>query len=264
MAEALHTFVVPAHGQSPHLGDCLASLRAQRVPSRILLATSTPSPWLQALADQHDVPLHVHGPNAGIGRDWNAALAAVETPWATLAHQDDVYLPDFSAASLALAQSVPDTSLVLTGYAELLPDGTQRRNSAMLAVKRVLLELGFMNAPAVRATAAKQRLLRFGCPIPCPSVTLRVDTGQPLFREDLRLNLDWDAWLRLAAGEGAFAYDRDVLMLHRIHAGSETSAGILGGARAREDLMMFERLWPKPVARLLARAYAASYATGER
>ena len=259
MSRELHTFVVPAHGQSPHLDACLASLRSQRAASRILVATSTPSSWLESLVAEHGVPLHVHGPNVGIGRDWNVALAAVETPWATLAHQDDIYLPGFTAASLALAEAMPDAVLVLTGYAELLPDGSERRNSPMLAIKRLLLELGFLNAPVARTSAAKQRLLRFGCPIPCPSVTLRVDRGLPLFREDLRLNLDWEAWLRLAAGEGAFAYYRDVLMLHRIHAGSETSAGILGGARAQEDLMMFERLWPKPVARLLARAYAASY-----
>lgn len=264
MSREMHTFVVPAHGQSPHLGACLASLRTQRTPSRILISTSTPSPWLQALADEHGVPVRVHGPNAGIGRDWNAALAAVETPWATLAHQDDLYLPEFAAASLALAEATPDAVLLLTGYAELLSDGSQRRNSPMLVVKRLLLELGFLNAGAIRAPAAKRRLLRFGCPIPCPSVTLRVDRRLPLFREDLRLNLDWDAWLRLAAGAGAFAYDREVRMLHRIHMGSETSAGILGGARAREDLMMFERLWPKPIARLLARGYAASYATGGR
>ena len=83
------------------------------------------------------------------------------------------------------------------------------------------------------------------------------------FREDLKVNLDWDAWLRLAAQPGAFAYVRQTLMLHRIHAGSETSDGIRAGVRAREDLMMFRAQWPAPIARVLARAYAMSYATGD-
>ena len=99
-------------------------------------------------------------------------------------------------------------------------------------------------------------------PVPCPAVTLRARAGLR-FREDLKVNLDWEAWLRLAAQPGTFAYVRQTLMLHRIHAGSETSDGIRAGVRAREDLMMFRAQWPAPIARVLARAYAMSYATGE-
>ena len=255
-----HGFVVPAYGHSPHLVRCLDSLRAQSAPSSVVISTSTPFPELQAIASSYDARLVVHGPNAGIGRDWNQALASANTPWVTLAHQDDVYLPEFTARTMALARATPDALLVLTDYAELLDDGSERRNSVMLGIKRLLLELGFLGASSVRTRAAKQRLLRFGCPIPCPSVTLRADRTALRFREDLKVNLDWEAWLRLAAAEGAFAYSRDVSMLHRIHGGSETSAGIRGGVRAQEDLMMFETLWPAPVARLLARAYAYSYA----
>jgi len=33
--------------------------------------------------------------------------------------------------------------------------------------------------------------------------------------------------------------------------------------RAREDIAMFERFWPAPIARLLARLYAVGYEAGE-
>jgi hypothetical protein len=66
----------------------------------------------------------------------------------------------------------------------------------------------------------------------------------------------------LAVQPGAFAYARHTLMLHRIHPGSETSDAIRAGVRAREDLMMFQSLWPAPVARVLAGLYALSYETG--
>ena len=82
------------------------------------------------------------------------------------------------------------------------------------------------------------------------------------FSEDLKVNLDWEAWLRLAGKEGAFVYARERLMLHRIHGTSETSEGIRAGVRAEEDRMMFEALWPLPVARVLARAYSLSYQSG--
>ena len=267
---ATHCFVVPAYGDSPHLRACLDSLRAQTRRSPIVLCSSTPHAGLQALADEYGARLVLHSPNAGIGHDWNAALEQVlpqtGTEWATLAHQDDVYLPEFTRQTLAAAERHPQAVMVMTGYGELIGSGASgdrtRLLSPMLLVKRVLLELGFLGRDAIASPAAKRRLLRFGCPIPCPAVTLRTRAGLR-FREDLKVNLDWEAWLRQAAQPGAFAYVRQTLMLHRIHAGSETSDGIRAGVRAREDLMMFQAQWPAPIARVLARAYAMSYASGD-
>ena len=257
-----HAFAVPAYGRSPHLPDCLASLQAQRMRSTVFVCTSTPYEGLQELVESFGARLIVHGPNRGIGHDWNEALKHVQADWVTLAHQDDVYLPHFAADTVAAIARHPDAKLVLTGYGELL--GEQARTwTPMLAIKRVLLELGFLGREAVSGGSAKRRPLRFGCPIPCPSVTLRRPPDGALFREDMKLNLDWDAWLRLASGPGAFVYLRRTGMLHRIHAASETSEGVRGGARASEDRMMFESLWPKPIAALLARVYAASYEAGQ-
>ena len=73
-ADLSHTFVIPAYGHSVHLRDCLASLRAQTRPSRIVIATSTPFDGLEALAAEFSAELVTHGPNAGIGHDWNFAL----------------------------------------------------------------------------------------------------------------------------------------------------------------------------------------------
>lgn len=259
---ARHCFVVPAYGNSPHLRECLASLARQTQRSMIVIATSTPHDGLATIADEFGARLAVHAPSAGIGSDWNFALAQARTPWVTLAHQDDVYLPTFTERSLALAGTRPNLSLVLTGYGELL--GTQTRTTTpMLMVKRLLLEFGFLGRRIVSTSDAKLRLLRFGCPVPCPSVTLNMAMlGELRFREDLKVNLDWEVWVRLARAEGGFAYVREPLMLHRIHATSETSAAIRQGVRAAEDRMMFDALWPRPIARLLARAYTLSYETG--
>jgi hypothetical protein len=151
---------------------------------------------------------------------------------------------------------------VLTRYGELF-DNRKRARSRMLQVKEILLELGFLGRGAVSRPATKLRLLRFGCAIPCPSVSLNLGVlGQWRFREDLKVNLDWDAWMRLARLPGTFAWAREELMLHRIHATSETSAAVRDGVRAREDRMMFEALWPRPIARLLAHAYTLSYEAG--
>lgn len=151
--------------------------------------------------------------------------------------------------------------LVMTDYMELV-GGRVRRFTPMLVVKRLLQEFAFLGRTSIDG-AARMRLLRWGCSIPCPSVTIRRGgLGQSFYREDLSVNLDWDAWWRLAQAPGTFLRVAEPLMLHRIHATSETSAGVRTGVRAAEDLMMFRRMWPGPVAGFLAKIYALSYEGG--
>lgn len=256
-----HAFVVPAYGESPYLRECLASLCAQDMKSPVFISTSTPSAWLAAAAREHGAALVEHGPNRGIGHDWNQAIEATPAEWVTLAHQDDVYLPCFSRQTLRSVERHPAVDLVMTGYGELA-DGRPRSWTPMLAIKRLLEEQAFLGREVLEHRGAKRRLLAFGCAIACPTVTLRRDRSLGLFREDLKVDLDWDAWLRLADGPGAFARVRQLCMFHRIHAGSETSDGVRAGVRAREDRAVFERLWPAPIARMLARLYAVSYEVG--
>lgn len=258
-----HTFAIPAYGESPYLRDCLASLSTQTSPSEILITTSTPHADLESLAHEFNVRLEVRNGSPGIGRDWNFALSQVRTQWVTLAHQDDLYLPEFTEASMEAARRVVDASLVFTGYREI-SGGAVRPPSAMLMVKRALLELGFLGRAAARTVDDRLRTLRFGCPIPCPAVTLNREAApHARFREDLRVNLDWDMWWRIAKGMGAFAWVRKPLMLHRIHEVSETSVAIRQGVRVTEDREMFKSLWPRPLANLLARAYTLSYERGD-
>lgn len=253
-----HSFVVPAYGRSPHLTSCLASLQRQDRPSQVILSTSTPFEGIERLAVAHGAQLVVHGPNRGIGADWNAAINAARTPWVTIAHQDDIYLPQFSSEVARVAARHPDASLLVTDYRELVGDAPQKP-SGLLKVKKLLLELGFAGRHSVTSCGAKRRLLRFGCPLPCPAVTLGPAATGLAFREDLKVNLDWDAWLRLAGQPGRFCYVRKPLMLHRIHLGSETTTGIRTGIRAAEDMQMFTRIWPPGIARLLAGLYSLSY-----
>lgn len=257
-----HTFVVPAYGHSPHLDACLASLRAQTSGSRIVLSTSTPLPEIGAAAARHDAEVFVHAPNRGIGHDWNMALARSRSDWTTIAHQDDLYHPAYAERLVAAGNRVTGTLLVFCDYAEL--HGTERRpDVALLRLKRVLLELGFLRRDAVASVAGKRRVLRFGSAIPCPAVTLHRNALRVLrFREDLRVNLDWMAWLELAARPGAFVWLRETLMEHRIHAGAQTTIGLLEGVREREDLAVLASIWPQPIAKMIVATYRGIYEAG--
>lgn len=258
-----HAFVVPAYGNSAHLRICLESLRGQDTPtSEIVVSTSTPHEGLLEICVEYGARLHTHTPNRGIAADWNEALNATRCELITLAHQDDIYLPGFLGGTLDAASRGDGVMLVFTGYREYSEEGV-RAPSIALKMKRILVELAFLGGEVADSRFTKTNLLRFGCPIPCPSVTLRRDRLPPDMRFDprYRVNLDWDFWLRLAQlPDAAFACVREPLMLHRIHRGSETSAGIADGTRAREDSELFGRVWPGPVAAMMARAYSRAYA----
>ena len=168
-----HSFVVPAYGDSPHLEACLRSLAAQEEASPVIIATPTPSEEMSRLARRYGATLEINPERNGIGADWNFALASASTAWVTIAHQDDIYLPGFSAATMQAADSDPDAVLVFTGYEELV-DGTARRDTMLLRIKKVLLELGFAGVNRAHSRFFKTNTLRFGCAIPCPAVTLNV------------------------------------------------------------------------------------------
>ena len=51
-----HVYAIPAYGDSPYLESCIKSLKAQNVTSPVILCTSTPSPFLGAMAEKYDLP----------------------------------------------------------------------------------------------------------------------------------------------------------------------------------------------------------------
>lgn len=254
-----HTFVVPAYGHSPHLDACLASLSAQTAKSRIVVTTSTPFHGIDSLAIRHGAAIFVHGPSLGIAHDWNVSLAQSRSTWTTIAHQDDVYHPEYVHRIITAGTGIVDPLIVFSNYAERRSHRIVH-NSGLLRLKRILLELGFLGRTSVSSTAAKRRTLRFGSPIPCPAVTYhRSALGKFRFREDLRVSLDWAAWLDLSATAGAFVWLREVLMEHRIHGASETVAGLRDGARHREDFEILSSIWPRPLARLIMLFFRVAY-----
>jgi glycosyltransferase involved in cell wall biosynthesis len=261
MSAPRHQFVVPAYGQSPYLRDCLRSLAEQLEPSPILLSTSTPFDGLESMAREFGAELHVHGPNRGIVHDWNEGMSRSSATWVTIAHQDDLYLPAFSQTVMAAAEAVPDPILVFTDYAEILESGRIRRNTRLLKIKQLLLQVGFLGRTAIRDRWSKLNTLRFGTPIPCPSVTLRTGPQFPAFEHGFRLNMDWAAWICRAQLPGSFIWVRQELMHHRIHSQSETTDGIAAGHRRNEDLAILQRLWPSPIARMIARTYRIAYSS---
>jgi glycosyltransferase involved in cell wall biosynthesis len=255
-----HAFVVAAYGVSPFLTACLESIATQTLAgSAVLVTTSTPSDALDAVAASHGVPINVNPRRAGIGGDWNYALTACSARYVTIAHQDDVYRPRYIERMLAALSDVPEALIGFSDFDETTESGP-RPAHFNLRLKRFLCHRAFRGRPSIHDRNDKRRLLAWGNPIGCPAVTFdRRNTGDFRFVEDMASNLDWDAWLRLADRAGAFVRVDEALVVRRIHRQSETSALIADRRRIAEDRLMFGRLWPKPVAAMIAAIYRTSY-----
>lgn len=256
---AEHAFVVPAYGDSPYLEACLRSLTAQSAPSRIVVATSTPSPFIESRAKRAGAHYAVN-PRAGggIGGDWNFALSCAERRFVTLAHQDDLYRADFASLTLALFARRPQGALVFTGARHV--DAQGRAHVSKLNAVKSAITTAAMAGTEAAGPLRRRLLLAFGNPVHCSSVTLDVARVSDFrFDETLRSNLDWEAWLRLHKQGATFLRAPEPLVDRRYHPDTETTAVLRDGAREREDLQMFEALWPRPVARAIAFAYRAGY-----
>ncbi len=255
-----HTFAIPVYRSAPNLPTLIESLRAQKgARSEILLASSTPSSDLDAVAKRYVLPLQINPQRIDIAADWNFALGSAHSSLVTLAHQDDVYAPDYVSTLVGAFRRHPSALLAFCDYSEHSPLGPRPTN-INLRIKRTLRRRAFGVRECLTEPGDKMRLLSFGNPICCPSVMLNLATlGEFRFPSGFRSNLDWMAGLDLARRPGGFVYVRDRLVSKGVHPASETTATIANRARAREDRALFDALWPRPVAAALATLYRLAH-----
>lgn len=252
-----HTFAICAYGESPYLEDCVKSLISQRLKSHICLCTATPNAYIEAIATAYNLPLYINEGEKGIGGDWNFALSKAGTPYVTLAHQDDIYERNYTWEMKKALNRSKEPLLLFSNYGEI-KGGKKIQKNRILGVKRLLLAplaLSFFQ----KSMWMRRRILSLGNPICCPSVTyVMKGLPDPVFITSMRSNLDWDAWERVSRLPGEFCYMKKILMYHRIHEGSETSAVIRDNKRTEEDMAIFQRFWGKTMAKMINKCYKNS------
>lgn len=258
-----HAFAICAYGQSPYLEECIASIETQETaPNEAFIATSTPSEWLSDIARKHNLPLYVNPESRGIGADWNYAYEQASADYVTIAHQDDVYLPEYGTQARALLDATSDALIFFSDYAEIR-NGETVTDGTLPRVKRRLLAPLAKEGKA-HSVRARRHALAWGNAICCPSVTFaQANCPHPPFHAGMKSNVDWDTWERLSRMKGAFLYAPQPLMLHRIHEESTTTSLIEENTRGSEDLAMLKRFWPAPIAHAIARAYARGEAAND-
>lgn len=249
---------MPVYGESPHLGALLTSLKEQSQPVEIRVASSNCGPAAMAQLEAHGLSVERHD-GGSIGKDWNEALRHAQTPFVFIAHQDDRYLPDYSARLSALLAASPTAGLAWCEYAVI--DGVGGRGDQKLPlIKRALVEVGTAGRTQLGSERARRWVNAFGPVIGCPTVMFRTNALRDFsFNEELRVNLDWDAWWNLASGQRSWVRSRERLVEIRVHGDAESAAGKESGVRAREDLELLGRYWPAPIARAVQRVMSLAY-----
>jgi len=257
-----HTFAIVAYKESPFLEKTVQSILKQEIKSRVFISTSTPNEWIRKIANDYQLPLYVNTGKAGIAGDWEFALSSASTPYVTLAHQDDIYLPNYSGVIEAIFTKYPDTLIAFSDYREIDDTDSIRKLNKDIRIKHILL-WPFLFQQSLKGRGSKLSILRMGNPVCAPSITYNVPAlgSTHLFNFELALALDWDAWIRMTNIKGRFCYSPKPIVYHRVHNATETTAGISSGRRYEEDLMIFSKLWPNRIAKALAKFYAESYKT---
>ena len=252
------TFVICAYGECPYLEEAVRSLKRQTVQAKILLSTSTPNDFVRDICAKHDIELRIN-PEGGQIRDYNFAMAQADTDLVMLMHQDEVLSRYFVEEVLKGLNSVKRPIIAFTDYIEMHNDVPDEKPSRIVKIKRLLLSP--MKMPGLGATVFGKRLIqRLGDPITHPSVVcVKAEMPEPVFREQYRASMDWDLWERLSRQEGAFVYIPRVLLRHRMNEDNQTAKLIqTTNARYEEELEIFKRFWPAPVAKAIMHFYSAA------
>ncbi|MBR2874078.1 MAG: glycosyltransferase [Lentisphaeria bacterium] len=253
------TLAVCAYGKSAYLEEAVRSACSLTVAVRVLIATSTPSDFIENIARKYAVECFVNPVRGGgIAADWEFAVSCAKTEFVTIAHQDDIYFPEYAASVLESFRKNPDSLIVFTDYCDLIGEKFSG-DRGYLWIKRILLWPFYLKS-TWRMRSIKKLPLSFGNAVCCPSVSYNLrNLGELRFDRSYSVNLDWAKWVELARRPGSFSYRRKRLMAHRIDETTETSAAIQDNRRYNEDLRIFSGIWGAGIAKVLMKFYSKSY-----
>ena len=217
----------------------------------------TPNKYIDDIAAKYNLKVYVNEGESGITQDWNFAYSKVQTDYVTIAHQDDKYAPEYVENLLAYTAKAKKPLLFFTDYAEIR-NGEIVTTNKILKVKRIML---FIMRPKAMwgSRFIRRRVLSLGSPICCPSATYyRPNLMKQVFLNGFRADEDWEAWERLSKLKGDFIFCNKILTYHRIHEDSETTKILNDNKRSEEDYVMYQKFWPKCIAKMLTKAYSKS------
>ena len=242
------------YDQSSHTFVVCASVLDQTVKTKVIITTSTPNSYIFNVAERYGTSLFVNKQHKGIADDWNFAFQCVDTPLLTLAHQDDVYEKEYAEEVLRAVNASINPLIVFSDYNELREEEFVTSNRLLLVKRFMLWPFKWKHLQKIRFV--RRRILSFGNAICCPSVTfVKEEMPELLFKNNMKSNIDWQAWEQISHLKGEFIYISRPLMRHRLHKESTTSELLETNGRKKEDLYMFRKFWPLWIAKMIDKVY---------
>ena len=261
-----HTFSICAYKESPYLEKCIKSIMNQTLKTKVIMVTSTPNDYIRNLAEKYKIELLVRDGKSDIRDDWNFAYDSADTKWVTVAHQDDLYGKRYAEEISRKIEKVSkkhfkkDLLAVLTDYIPIKNDKIGKRdiNSKI----RRFLRTPLKSDRLAGTKFWKKAVLSLGNSICCPTVTYNKDVlGDSFFTSELKFNIDWDTFYKLAEIKGIFAYVDKPITFYRVHDDATSKEFIENHLREKDDIYMFSKFWPKWIVKIIMVFYKKAYDT---
>lgn len=257
-----HSFVICAYKENPHLEDTIKSLLNQTVRSKVYISTSTVNDHIKGLCDKYNLQLFVNEQPKNAGADWNWAYNSAPTQLVTIAHQDDIYEPDFLEETLKYVKEESEFIVAFTNYYEIRNSKRVDKN-LLLNIKHLMNYLMSIRL-FQKSKFVRRRCLSVGCAICCPAATFnKAVAGDSIFDTTYINSCDYKTWCDLAEKNGKFIYIKNKLIGHRIYAESATSKNLGENIRKKEDLEILSLYWPRFIAKFINNIYSKSEKSNE-
>jgi len=255
--------VIPTYNRSALVHEAIRSVLAQTFGDFEIIVVDDGScdDTRSVVATFSDARLrYIFKPNAGLAAARNTGIELARGRFVSFLDDDDLYLPTCLAAHMALVRSQPQVGWTSGGYLMVDANGATLDEHRPWMSHALNMETWLFWCPTVPSSVMVER-----------DWLLRVNS----FDVSLRLQEDWDMWLRLAFAGCPMAWAQESVCRYRIHTGNmvrncqamRSDAGIL---RVLDKFFAqpnvpfhLQQLREKAYAHALLKRAAASFRSGE-
>jgi glycosyltransferase involved in cell wall biosynthesis len=233
MSQPLVSVIVPVWNAAGFIVETVQSVFAQTFTNYELIVVNDGSADTaeleEALLPYQSSLKYFSERHRGAAAARNTALRVARGTYVAFLDADDSWLPHYLDRQIAFLKAHPDVDLV---YAD-----------AKLMGDSPLAGRTFMQTAPSRGAVTLKSLLSLRSHVIASGVVARrsvvVETG--MFDETIARGHDFDLWIRLASRGARLAYQRQVLLLRRIHAKNLSGDGVAECERALATLRRVER-----------------------
>jgi glycosyltransferase involved in cell wall biosynthesis len=257
------TVLLSVYNGRPFLRDVIESLKRQSHPEFTAYVIDNASDDGSADVIAHCVDrrftVTLERENLGIPRNWSRAIDRVDTPYFVLAHQDDVYEPDFLGATLAVIARFPRALIAHTRVEAIDEGGTP----FFVAAERY--KDGFWPGadPYERGPDDGLKVLANGNYVVMPTAMYRTSAVRTVghFAPEYRFVADWQFWLRGLLAGFSIAGTHRKLVRRRWHRDMGTRKAEADFTRYDEEVALLRWIAEACHERGLRSTPAADYST---